>query len=73
MDRTINITKKASRSVKDASRCISDDSRVMLQIVASLTDDCTGVIYNCNGFTVQASEESVPGKPFHSGKLLPHS
>ena len=37
-------------SENDASRIIIDDSRVMLQIVASLTDDSRGVIYNRNVF-----------------------
>ncbi len=42
-------------SVNDASRIIIDDSRVKLQIVASLIDDSRGVIYNCNMFIVQAT------------------
>ncbi len=29
----------------------------MLQIVASLTDDSRGVIYNCNVFIVQAADQ----------------
>jgi hypothetical protein len=37
-------------SVNDASRIVIDDSRAMLQIVASLTDDSGGVIYDCNVF-----------------------
>jgi hypothetical protein len=41
-------------SENDASRIIIDSSRVMLQIVASLTDDFRGVIYNPNMFIVQA-------------------
>jgi hypothetical protein len=35
---TINIISDASRSVNDTSRRITDGSRVMLQIVASLYD-----------------------------------
>jgi len=42
-------------SVNDASRIVIDDSRVMLQIVVSLTDDSSCVIYNCNMFIVQAN------------------
>jgi len=36
-------------SINDASRIIIDDSRVMHQIVASLTDDSRGIIYDRNG------------------------
>jgi hypothetical protein len=43
-------------SVNDASRIVIDDCRVMLQILASLTDDYRGIIYNCNMFIVQATE-----------------
>ncbi len=43
-------------SVNDASRIISDDSRVMLQIVVSLTDDSRVNIYNCNMFIAQAND-----------------
>ncbi len=43
-------------SVNYASRIINDDSRAMLQIVTSLTDISRGAIYNCNVFTVQATE-----------------
>jgi hypothetical protein len=42
-------------SVNDASRVIIDNSRVMFQIVASLTDGSRGIIYNCNMFIVQAT------------------
>jgi hypothetical protein len=35
-------------SVCDAYRIIIDNSRVMLQIVASLTDDSKSIIYNRN-------------------------
>ncbi len=46
-------------SVNDASRIIIDNSRMILQIVASLTDDSRGVTYNHNMFIVQASG-SIP-------------
>jgi len=39
-------------SVNDASRIVIDNSRVMLQIVASLMDDSRGVIYNLDTFIV---------------------
>jgi hypothetical protein len=42
-------------SVNDASRIIIDDSRVMPQIVASLTDDSRGIIYDSNIFIVWAT------------------
>ncbi len=35
-------------SVNDTSRIMIENSSVMLQIVASLTDDSRGVIYNRN-------------------------
>ncbi len=35
-------------SVNDASRIVIDDFRVMLQIVASLTDNSRGIIYDNN-------------------------
>ncbi len=41
-------------SVNDASRIIIGNSRVMIEIVASLSDDSRGVIYDCNLFIVQA-------------------
>ncbi len=37
-------------SVNDASRIVIHDSRMMLQIVASLTGDSGGIIYDCNMF-----------------------
>ncbi len=43
-------------SKNDASRIIIDDSRVMLQIVASLTVDSMGIKYNRNMFIVQAGK-----------------
>ncbi len=42
-------------SENDESRIIIDDSRVTLQIVASLTDDSRGVIYDHNMIIVQAT------------------
>ncbi len=42
-------------SVNDTSRIVIDDSRVMLQIVASLTDNSRGIIYDCNMFIVQGT------------------
>ncbi len=42
-------------SVNDTSRMIIDSSRVVVQIVASLTDDSRGVIYDRNMFIVQAT------------------
>ncbi len=42
-------------SVNDVFRITIDNSRVMLQIVVSLTDDSRGIIYDCNLFIVQAS------------------
>ncbi len=46
------------------------DSGVMLQIVASLTDDSRGVIYNCNMFILHATEVLVPGKPLQPSLML---
>jgi hypothetical protein len=43
-------------SVNDASRIVIDDSRVMLQIVASLTDNSRGIIYYCYMFIVQNTD-----------------
>ena len=42
----------ASGSVNDASMSVIDDSRVMLKIVVSLTDNSIHVIYNCYMFIV---------------------
>jgi hypothetical protein len=41
-------------SVNDTSRIVIDDSRVMLRIVASQTDDSRGIIYSICMFIVQA-------------------
>jgi len=41
-------------SVNDASRIITEDKKVTLKIVASLTDDSRGVNYDCNMFIDQA-------------------
>jgi hypothetical protein len=46
-------------NVNDASRIVIDDSRVTLQIVASLTDDSRGVFYDCDMFIVQATAVSA--------------
>ncbi len=43
-------------SVNHNSRIIIDGSRVMLQIVASLTDDSRGFIYDCDVFIIESSE-----------------
>ncbi len=43
-------------SVKDAFRIVTDDSRVMLQMLASLPDDSRSIIYDRNMFIVQATE-----------------
>jgi hypothetical protein len=45
--------------VNDLSRIIMDNSRVMLQIVVSLTDNYRGVIYNHIMFIVQATERTT--------------
>ncbi len=42
-------------SANDAYWIIIDDFRVTLQIEASLTEDCRGVVYDCNVFIVQAT------------------
>ncbi len=42
-------------SENDASRIVIDDSRVTLQIVASLSDNSRGIIYDCIMFTVLAT------------------
>ncbi len=46
-------------SVNDVSRIVIDDSRVTLQIVASLIDDSRGIIYDCNMFIVEAAGGSL--------------
>ncbi len=46
-------------SVNDTSRIVSDNFRMMLQIVASLTDDSRGIIYDCNMFIVQATDSQL--------------
>ncbi len=43
-------------SVNYAFRSIIDASRLILQIVSSLTVDSRGVIYNCNRFLAEAKE-----------------
>jgi hypothetical protein len=42
-------------TVNDASKIVIDDSSVTLQIVASLSDNSRGVIYDRNVFIVQAT------------------
>ncbi len=42
-------------SVNDTPRIIINNSRVMLQIVAPLTDNSRGIIYESNVFIVQAT------------------
>jgi hypothetical protein len=46
-------------SVSDASRIIIEDSRVILQIMASLTSNSRGIIYNCNMFIELATKNST--------------
>ncbi len=46
-------------SENDASKIIIDDSKVMLQIVTSLTDNSRGIIYDHNMFMVQDTEVNV--------------
>ncbi len=43
-------------SDSDASRIVTDNSRVVLHIVVSLTDDSGGVIYDCNVLIVQPTD-----------------
>jgi hypothetical protein len=45
-------------SKNDATKTMIDRSRVMVQIVASLTDDSRGVIYYRNMFIVQATDDT---------------
>jgi hypothetical protein len=52
-------TLNSKTSVNDTFRIAIDDSRVMLQIVASLTDDSRGIIYNFNMFIVLATAVSI--------------
>jgi hypothetical protein len=42
-------------SANDASRIVTDVSRVMVQIVMLLTKKSRGIINDCNMFTVQAT------------------
>ncbi len=41
------------------ARVVNYAHRVMLQIVASLTDDSRGVIYDCGIFIVQATGSNI--------------
>ncbi len=53
-------------SVNDASMIIIDNYRVALQIVASLTDDSRGSIYDHNMFIVQATGSMVVKHSTHN-------
>ncbi len=44
-------------SVNDAYKILIEDSRLTLQIMASLTDNSRGIIYDHNMFIVQATGE----------------
>jgi hypothetical protein len=46
-------------SVNDAPRIIIDNSRVMLQMVASLTDESRGITYDHNVSKVSTDLESL--------------
>jgi hypothetical protein len=59
-------------SLNAACRVIINHSRVMLQIVASFTDDFIGAIYNCNMFIAQPIGEN--GKKYYDvcpSRILP--
>ncbi len=43
-------------SVNDASRIVIDNSRMMLQVAVSLTDNSRGVIYNSIVLIVQNTD-----------------
>jgi hypothetical protein len=49
----------------DVSGILIDNSRVILQIVVSLTDNSRSIIYGCNMFIVQATSVDLI-KPFMS-------
>jgi hypothetical protein len=51
--------KTLKMSVKDTSGIVNDDSRLMLQIVASLTDNSRVIIYNRNMFIVQDAGDKL--------------
>ncbi len=58
-------------SVNNTSGIIIDNSRVMLQIVASLTDDSRGVIYNGMIFIMQATGHNlIPSPRYHNAPTL---
>ena len=44
-------------SVNDASRIVIDNSRVMLQIVTSITGDSRGIVNKHSMFILQATEQ----------------
>ncbi len=52
---TISIGETSQMSLNETSRITIDGSGVMRLIVASLTDDSRGTIYDCNMFIVQAT------------------
>jgi hypothetical protein len=56
-------------SENDASRIIIDYSRVMLQIVALLTDNSWGIIYDCNMFIVQATGVKIDHHTYYKTPL----
>jgi hypothetical protein len=45
-------------SENDTTKTMIDKSRVMVQIVASLTDDSRGIIYNSNMVILQATDDT---------------
>jgi hypothetical protein len=45
-------------SINDTSRIIIDDSRVMLQIVASLNDNSRSIINDHSMFIAQATDDT---------------
>ncbi len=54
----------------DASTTVIDNSRVMLQIVISLTNDSKFIIYDCNMFIVQATGETKLGPSNSASRFL---
>jgi hypothetical protein len=52
-------TKNIKNEYNDTSRIVIDDSRVMLRIVASLTGDSRGVIYDHNMIIKQVNGFSL--------------
>jgi hypothetical protein len=59
-------------SLNDASRIVNDDSKMMLHIVVSLTDDSKGVIYDHNMFIVKATGATFATLHFvHNFRMRP--